>query len=358
MNRKLTASLLLITFMFTCRAQIPAGYYDSAAGLSGTTLKTALYNIIKDHTVISYTDLWTAYYTTDDKPGNIVWDMYSDNPSGTTAYTFTLGSDQCGSYGGEGDCYNREHSFPASWFNDASPMYSDLFLVYPTDGYVNNKRSNYPFGEVNSPSWTSTNGSRLGTCSYPGYTSTVFEPIDEYKGDFARSYFYIATRYQNLIAGWISNTGASAVLAGNNTVCFTTWQLNMLYAWHQSDPVSTKETDRNNAVYTIQENRNPYIDHPEWVASVWNFPTALEEVSASSQPRIFPVPATSQLQIELPEIPRRTELQITDLSGRILLSDKMDGASCTLDIRHLAPGMYLLRLSHSEGTSVSHFIKE
>lgn len=358
MKRKFLTALLFSLLLITSLAQPPAGYYDAAAGLTGTALKTALYNIIKDHTSVSYTDLWTAYYTTDDLPSNKVWDMYSDVPGGTPSYTFTLGSDQCGSYSGEGDCYNREHSFPASWFNDGSPMYSDLFHIYPTDGYVNNKRSNYPFGEVNSPNWTSTNGSKLGPNAYPGYTGTVFEPIDEYKGDFARSYFYMATRYENLIAGWVSNTGASAVLAGNNTVCFTSWQLNMLYAWHVNDPVSTKETDRNNAVYAIQDNRNPYIDHPEWVAIVWNFPTGNSEVQMPQAPNVYPVPANDVLHIELPANTASGRLDIMDISGRTLLNQALVSASATVDISQLAPGLYLLRVTRPEGTSTSRFIKE
>ncbi len=124
--------------------------------------------------------------------------MYSDNPGGTVPYTYNLtDADQCGNYGGEGDCYNREHSWPKSWSDEDAPMYSDLFHLYPTDGYVNGRRSNYPFGDVGSASWTSMNGSKVGSCSYPGYSGTVFEPIYEYKGDFARSYFYMTVRYYN-----------------------------------------------------------------------------------------------------------------------------------------------------------------
>lgn len=257
--------------------QIPAGYYDAANGLSGFPLKTALYNIIKNHTQISYSNLYNSYTTTDNYTGNKVWDMYSFTANGTAAYYFTNSSssaDQCGSYSGEGDCYNREHTTPSSWFNDATPMYSDLFNVYPTDGYVNNRRSNYPYGEVSSPTWTSSNGSKLGPCSFPGYSGVVFEPIDEFKGDFARTYFYMATRYENIVASWPSNsTECAAFYAGNNTTTFKTWAVNLLYQWHTEDPVSQKEIDRNNAVYGYQHNRNPYIDHPEWVGAIWG-PTA------------------------------------------------------------------------------------
>lgn len=249
----------------------PANYYSTAEGKTGYALKTALHNIIKNHNVQSYGALWTHFQSTDKKPNGKVWDMYSDVPGGTPAYEYSFGgSDQCGSYAKEGDCYNREHSFPKSWFNLASPMYSDLFHLYPTDGFVNQNRGNYPFGEVANPEWVSTNGSKRGPCSYPGYSGMVFEPIDEYKGDFARTYFYMATRYQDVIASWENySSEGDAVLDGSSDKVFEDWALNLLYSWHVQDPVSQKEIDRNNAVYAIQGNRNPYIDHPEWVGAVW-----------------------------------------------------------------------------------------
>ena len=283
---KVRLSLLILLLVNTgIFAQIPAGYYNTANGLSGTTLKTALYNIIKNHTEVSYNNLYTAYQTTDNLPGSKVWDMYSIKSDGTANYYYSHTSNyQCGSYNGEGDCYNREHSTPASWFNDATPMYSDLFNVYPTDGYVNNRRSNYPLANVGIASWTSTNGSKLGNCSVSGYSGIVFEPIDSFKGDFARSYFYMATRYENLVANWPSNSPQCAlVYAGNNGLTFNTWYINMLLSWCALDPVSQKEIDRNNAVYAIQNNRNPYIDHPEYISYIWGGANPL-----STEPSNYP----------------------------------------------------------------------
>ncbi len=243
---------------------IPQGYYDAAIGKTGAELKTALYNIIKGHTAISYTGLWTAFQTTDKRPDGKVWDMYSN-------CVFTFGSDQCGNYSGECDCYNREHSMPKSWFNEGTPMYSDLFHLVPTDGYVNGRRSNYPFGEVTNPTYTSGNGSKLGPCSFPGYTGVVFEPVDDYKGDFARGYLYMATRYENVIASWENyDQNGNAMLDGTSYPAYEPWAVNLLLAWHQQDPVSAKEIARNNAVYVLQHNRNPYIDHPEYANQVWN----------------------------------------------------------------------------------------
>lgn len=265
-------SLILLAFMAAfLQAQVPAGYYSTATG-TGATLKTQLYNIIKGHTAKTYDYLWTAFYTTDDLPDNKVWDIYSDIPNGTPAYIYTLGSAQQGAnYSTEGDSYNREHSFPKSWFNDATPMYTDLFHMYPTDGYVNGMRSDNPYGEVDAPTWTSTNGSKRGPNVYSAdYTGTVFEPIDEYKGDLARTYFYMATRYENVIASWSYSVKGNAILDATSFPVYEQWYLDMIYEWHIADPVSQKEIDRNNAIYQIQGNRNPFIDYPEYVYDVWS----------------------------------------------------------------------------------------
>ncbi len=269
--------LFFVTIFIAIRlfSQIPAGYYNGATGLTGTQLRAALRDIITaGHTTNSYNNLYTYYQSTDNKGNNVVWDMYSDVPGGSPAYIYHYeAGDECGNYTGEGICYNREHSFPSSWFNDGSPMKADLFHVYPTDGYVNNKRSNLPFGEVANPSWTSTNGCKTGSCSYPGYTGTVFEPIDEYKGDFARTYFYMATRYYNNFSNW-----SSPMISGDN---YTEWAINMLLEWHVEAPVSQKEINRNNAAHDIQNNRNPFIDFPEWACDIWgeNCGTALRFTS-------------------------------------------------------------------------------
>ena len=254
----------------------PTGYYVTAQGLSGYALKTELYNIIKDHNAQGYSAIWNFYdssardkYFEND---NSILDMYSEKPNGSDSYNYTAVSDQCGNYSGEGGCYNREHSFPKSWFGGTiEPMNSDVHHIYATDGYVNSKRSNFPFGEVASASFTSTNGSKLGSAaSSLNYSGTVFEPIDEFKGDFARAYFYMATRYENVIGTWQTKTTSSnAVLNGSSNQVFESWVVAMLLDWHNSDPVSQMELDRNQAAFEFQGNRNPYIDHPEFVEMIW-----------------------------------------------------------------------------------------
>ncbi len=257
-------TLIFLAISSIAFGQIPSGYYSAANGLEGEPLREALRGIITNgHSSNSYGGLYTAYETTDNYTNGKVWDMYSMKADSTADYWFIHQTDKCGSYAIEGDCYNREHSVPQSWFGSSYPMQADLFMVYPTDGKVNGMRSNYPYGETAGRS-ISSNGSKKGPCTYSGYTGTVFEPIDRFKGDFARTYFYVATRYKNNVSSWGGN--ANVVFTGNN---LSAWQTSMLLSWHQMDPVSQKEIDRNNAVYPIQHNRNPYIDHPEWVECVW-----------------------------------------------------------------------------------------
>ena len=236
-------------------------YYNSVDfNLTKADLKTALFNVIsKNTTSLSYSALWSAFKDTDAKSDGTVWDMYSN-------IRWTFSTNQCGNYQGEGNCYNREHSIPKSWFNEASPMYTDLFHLYPTDGYVNSRRSNYPFGEVKSASYTSKNGSKLGSSSHSLYSGTVFEPIDEYKGDFARTYFYFATRYQDKT---INLSEGSKVFVSASYPKLTNYSIDLFKKWSKNDPVSQKEINRNNAVYKKQKNRNPFIDYPLLEDKIW-----------------------------------------------------------------------------------------
>ena len=259
--KKALLLLLLTVAGLVAQAQIPNGYYDNANGKTGTELRSALHDIIDNHTTISYQQIWSAFWSTDNKGNNVVWDMYSDGAPYT--YSYMGWNDQCGDYEQEGDCYNREHSWPQSWFSKASTPTTDLHHIFPTDGFVNFKRSNHPFGEVQSTTWTSQNGSKLGNCkSSLGYTGTVFEPIDEYKGDFARAYFYMSTRYYGEDASW----GSSGM---TDKADIKSWAITMLLRWSDNDPVSQKEIDRNNVIYGIQGNRNPFIDHPEYAHMIW-----------------------------------------------------------------------------------------
>lgn len=331
-------ALLACTALF---AQPPANYYNPANGLTGTQLQSALHQIIDNHSAQSYNSLHDHFESTDRKSNGTVWDMYSDIPGGNPPYVFHFTSgDQCGNYSGEGDCYNREHSFPKSWFDDKMPMYSDLFHLYPTDGYVNGRRSNYPFGEVGSATWASENGSLLGNSSYPGYSGVVFEPIDAFKGDFARTYFYMATRYYTEDNGW----PGSAQVTGSQ---LKPWALAMMKAWHNADPVSQKEIDRNNAVYQIQNNRNPFIDHPEYVAYIWGGSVGLENNEVNTNIKVFPVPATDFCLIDHKGFYNNTNLSVIvyDMTGRPLnLNISFENNTVKIATHDLGQGFYMVTL--------------
>jgi endonuclease I len=254
---------------------IPA-YYSSVSGLTGYPLKTGLYQLIQGHTTQGYGAIWTFYANSErdtyyENDGSLL-DIYSENPTTGDPYTYLTTNDQCGNYNSEADCYNREHSFPRSWFGGSiEPMNSDIHHIFATDGYVNSKRGSFPYGEVGTASYTSSNGSKLGSAaSSISFTGTVFEPIDEFKGDVARAHFYMATRYENSIASWEGNsTNSNSALAGNNSTVFEAWYLTMLKRWHTDDPVSQKEIDRNEAAQTYQGNRNPFVDYPGFVELIW-----------------------------------------------------------------------------------------
>ncbi len=264
---------------------IPTGYYDAAIGLTCALLKTAVSTIITTgHTQNNYGGLDNIeMLTTDDRlndagTATIVWDMYSDNPNGADPYTFTFAQFNIGSGSdGEGNGWNKEHSFPNSWFSASSSTSNfpgaDLYHLYPTDMDVNSLRSNYPYGKVATATTTTSNGSKLGSSAlvFPGYTGPVFEPIDAYKGDLARATLYMVTRYQAEQPTWESlQAGGDVVMDGTTYPSVEIDYLKMLIQWHNQDPVSTKEIDRNNTVYGFQGNRNPFVDHPEYVGQIWS----------------------------------------------------------------------------------------
>lgn len=256
-----------VTVAIACSAAAPANYYTACENKNGRNLLAALNGVISSHTTLSYKSLNSYYPQTDAYPDGTLWDIYSTkhwNPS-----------NKCGNYDVVGDCYNKEHSFPKSWFDDASPMYSDLHHLYPTDGRVNGQRSNHPYGECANGTTLAGSGSvkalgRLGRSTFSGYSGTVFEPDDQYKGDLARTYFYMAACYFTRTSSWHSD-----MLAGNNFPLFKPWAINLLLKWHRQDPVSERETKRNDAVHKVQGNRNPFIDHPELAEYIWGNKTNL-----------------------------------------------------------------------------------
>jgi endonuclease I len=253
----LTAAAMLCCMVWAQGPNESGTYYKNANGKSGKALKTALANIIVNPRNVGYSGLYDGYKKTDTRADGYVRDWYSN----TTNYVH--GVDNKGNYSKEGDMYNREHSVPQSWFGSGD-IKSDIVHVLPTDGYVNNRRSNYPFGEVNNVTYQSNNGySKLGSCKTEGYSGTVFEPNDEIKGDIARIYFYMITRYEDACGSWGHDVFTTTYPG------LTTWTLNMMMRWSKQDPVDAVEIARNNAVYEVQGNRNPYVDYPGLEEYTW-----------------------------------------------------------------------------------------
>lgn len=271
--KKHLLSIFALVVCATVSWAIDQSYYASIDGTTGATLRNELCNITRlGPQNMSYKKLWEAYYTTDVYPADSVgkagkiWDMYSN-------VLFTPGDNQCGTYSKVGDCYNREHSMPKSWFNEQQPAYFDLGHIVPTDGYVNNQRSNYAFGECANGTRL-VNGNKvgkgkLGASTFPGYTisASVFEPDDEYKGDFARMYMYMRVRYKDMDM----TNGEGGIMFNDNDVNFglTYYSVDLLMKWHRQDPVSKKEVDRNNGMESVQNNRNPFIDYPILAEYLW-----------------------------------------------------------------------------------------
>ncbi len=347
MRKIFTLCFVFVSIYFW--AEIPAGYYNAAAGKTGAELKTALCGIVESHTARSYADLWSDFQKTDKRSDGKVWDIYSN------ATNYTFGSNQCGNYSVEGDCYNREHSFPKSWFSEATPMYTDLFHLYPSDGKVNGMRSNYPFGEVGTASFSSKNNyCRLGSSSFSGYSGIVFEPADELKGDLARTYFYMVSAYDDKVANWHSDQ-----LAGNKYPALNAWSVALFLKWNAQDPVSTKEINRNEAIYGIQHNRNPFIDHPELAeyiwgnhkGELWSLTSSLKEIKINFS--IAPNPARDEIIINTDE--KGLSYAIYNLSGQLMLENQL-GISQIIPVSQLNNGMYLLQLKSTSGESIQKFV--
>lgn len=258
-------SLIAITMAWAQGPNNTGTYYRDANGMAGGELKTALFTIIKDPKVVGYSGLKEAYKKTDVRPDGYLRDWYSNITNYVPGSAF-------GTYKAEGDAYNREHTMPQSWYSEATPMKSDIVQVLPTDGYINNMRSSNPYGEVNTSAKNfkqSAGGySKSGDCRTPGYTGVVFEPNDEIKGDIARIYFYMMTCYEDRILSWQNGT-ADAVIGGTKQQPLQQWVVDMLMRWSKLDPIDDTERARNEAVYEVQQNRNPFVDYPGLEEYIW-----------------------------------------------------------------------------------------
>lgn len=255
----------------TSTAAVPQGYYQPLEGLCGVQLKQAVKELVEEHTVIHYGDAdpnnpfnpvdvatWTVFAESDVRTVDnhlCWWDMYS-------AYNIWVSDGHPG--------LNIEHSVANSWWGGKSGSqvaYNDLHHLNPSNGDANGQKSNWPLGIIQgNPYWT--NGVTTTGTPAPGYgdgASRVFEPYNSYRGDFARAYFYIFTLYDDI--PWKEDYSWMYDAASNLTL--KKWAYDMLLDWNKTDPVSEKETKRNDVVYTYQENRNPFIDCPQLADHIW-----------------------------------------------------------------------------------------
>ena len=251
---------LFLVLGLTAFAQMSAGDFEAVDGKKGDALLDGLNDLIKNHNVISYSSL-EPYYERTDFYADTLWDMYS-----TCRFTMAEANKAqkalC-------DGWNKEHVVCQSWLGNG-PMVSDLFNVYPTDARVNNLRSNYPYGVVANNKGFSKDPNhhalgKLGTSAIAGGGDVVYEPDDRYKGDFARTYFYMVARYRENTL----NSGNGSKMFTSNPTNLTAYSLEFLLKWHREDPVSQKEINRNDSVNQIQKKRNPFIDYPYLVEYIW-----------------------------------------------------------------------------------------
>ena len=360
-------------------AQIPTGYYNTATG-TGYTLKTNLKKIIDNvndgipsehlHNDQGYAALWTLYSQSAfrdnyyENDGSLL-DLYSENPTGVDPYNYTSSAQQCGSYSSEGDCYNREHLVPQSYFDNfaVDPMKNDPFHVFPSDGKVNGDRNNLGFGKVSTATYTSQNGSRRGpntVNAYSSYAGTVFEPVDAFKGDVARAFFYFATRYEDNMDEFYSTANGATCEAknmfdGSINKVFSDNFILLLIKWHKDDPVSAKEIAQNNAIYAHQNNRNPYIDHPEYICQIWSTQCATVDALSSetfltdTAVSIYPNP-TNTNEVEVYTLETITKLTLVNLNGQVIKNiENPIFNQNTYKLNNLPQGFYFIQIESENG---------
>lgn len=321
--------LLAIGLAFVCTsadAVYKQGYYDKMDGKKKEALKAAAKECVEWHTRLVYTDLPNYWQYSDVYPDlydgcKRWWDMYSDN-----IYLIRPGQNARSSF--SANKMQREHSVPKSWWKkngdvEYTPAYSDMWNLFPSDGPANQAKLNYPLGLCKST--TFNNGvSKVGPAQtgYGGGSGNVFEPADKYKGDFARSFFYMAMVYDDL--PWVVNY----MYRQNSWPTLQPWAYEMLLQWSRADKVSQKEIDRNDEVEKSQGNRNPFVDFPELAEYIWGTRTN-EVFYIKDQGGSVTPPITGDPVINRPVNGSALDLGEAAVGHTVVMPLEIDGANLT-----------------------------
>lgn len=306
--RRSVLTLVALAVAGFVSAQPGNGYYDKVDGLSKTALKLALKSIISNHKQLDYSSGLPAAYRQvyyNDSNSTYVYDMFSYDQ-----YTYSSSK------------WNREHVIPNSWWGGVrNKAYSDVFSVIPAEATANNRKSNYPIGEVNNVTWTN-DCIKVGNpvSGQGGSYNYVFEPADEYKGDFARIYFYVATCYSDI--EWGSRSTVTSEIEREDWPTLHSWLYQLLLKWHNADPVSEKEIEINNAAESVQGNRNPFIDYPILADYIWGRDTleTFNLTSATLYSHTTDTVADPDTTVVEPDRP-----DTTLVDGSIILADYFNG---------------------------------
>lgn len=370
--KKLNLTALFLFFvLLVSAADMPDAYYTAANGKSDSILKSSLSQIIRKHTVLSYgsgsNSSWYCFYYADRDPvTGLCMDMYSDD---WRAFS-SPGSVVSG-------C-NIEHSFAKSWWGGSkNDAYQDCYHLNPSNSTANSSRSNYPLGVPTQDFKSNTGSLRVGKAIYNGQTFFVFEPKDEYKGDFARAYFYMATCYGDELTWRKDNKDVGSYYTMRNPTDkdayleFLDWEIDILLKWHRQDPVSKKEINRASAVNDFQKNRNPFIDYPCLAEYIWGskkreavdisrlmssgnplyvdssdksgcscVPTEISDVKLD----FGVICVSSSTQISLSQLPENSEVFIFDIMGRLCGDRRNCQTEELFDVS--AKGVYLIQVMH------------
>lgn len=318
---------LLVFCLATGFAQIPPGYYEDAEGLKGEALKTALHNIIDNHTEYSYNDLRDFILReTDEDPDN----------SNNVILLYTGRSQHKDTFGGGADDWNREHVWAKSHgdFGNTPPCGTDAHHIRPTDASVNSARGNKDFDN---------GGVEHSEAQGNYYTSSTWEPRDAVKGDVARMIFYMEVRYE----GGSGELDLEVVDYVNTSPEPEHGKYSTLYEWHQQDPPDAFEINRNEVIYSYQGNRNPFIDHPEFLINIYEPTIGTQENTSTNQIVVFPNPTSDFISISnISSDLKNWEISITNMYGQKVRNGiGYDNASMNnIDVSYLPNGIYILSL--------------